>query len=75
MSDVIPYPINFETKGITGRDGYTVAEALYFATKWIDRQSATVIRPAQHFANIECRLSGSGRCFRTRLENLQIVQL
>lgn len=32
MSDVIPYPINFETKGITGRDGYIVAEARYFAT-------------------------------------------
>ena len=36
MSDVNPYSINFETKGITGRDGYIIAEALYFATKWID---------------------------------------
>ncbi len=36
MSDAILFPINFETRGITGHDGYIVAEALYFATKWID---------------------------------------
>ncbi len=45
MSHVIAYPINFETKGITGRDGYIVAEALYFATKWIDEMPDKV-RPA-----------------------------
>ena len=45
MSDVIPYPINFETKGITGRDGYIVAEALYLATKWIDEMPDKV-RPS-----------------------------
>ncbi len=37
MSDVTRFPINEETRGITGRDGYIVAEALYFATKWIDQ--------------------------------------
>jgi len=36
VSDAILFPINFETRGITGHDGYIVAEALYFATKWID---------------------------------------
>ncbi len=45
MSDVTPYPINFDTKGITGRDGYIVAEALYFATKWIDEMPDKV-RPS-----------------------------
>ena len=45
MSDVDPYPINFETKGVTGRDGYIVAEALYFASKWIDDMPDKV-RPA-----------------------------
>ena len=45
MSDKNPYPLNFETKGITGRDGYIVAEALYFATRWIDEMPGTA-RPA-----------------------------
>jgi len=45
MSEENPYPINFKTKGITGRDGYIVAEALYFATKWIDEMPDKV-RPA-----------------------------
>ncbi|NIR28746.1 MAG: hypothetical protein GWN84_05400 [Gammaproteobacteria bacterium] len=30
------FPISYETKGITGRDGYIVAEALYLALQWID---------------------------------------
>lgn len=34
MSDV--FPIDHETRGITGRDGYIVAEALFLATKYID---------------------------------------
>ena len=37
MSDVIKFPINRPTKGITGRDRYIIAEALYLATKWIDQ--------------------------------------
>lgn len=45
MSEVIQFPINFETRGITGRDGFIVAEALYFATKWIDEMPDKV-RPA-----------------------------
>ncbi len=45
MSNVIKFPINLATKGITGRDGYIVAEALYFATKWIDEMPDKV-RPA-----------------------------
>ena len=36
MSEEVPYPVSFETKGVTGRDGYIIAEALYYATKWID---------------------------------------
>ena len=38
MGDVIQFPIKPETPGITGRDGYIVAEALYFAAKWIEAQ-------------------------------------
>jgi hypothetical protein len=30
------FPIEYETKGITGRDGYIVAEALYLAVQWIE---------------------------------------
>ena len=37
MGDVIKFPISRTTKGITGRDGYIIAEALYFAIKWIDQ--------------------------------------
>lgn len=29
-------PTGFETKGVTGRDGYIIAEALVFAMKYID---------------------------------------
>ncbi len=36
MSQVVPFPISHETEGITGRDGYIVAESLYLAMKWID---------------------------------------
>ncbi len=36
MGDVIRFPIDHETKGTTGRDGYLIAEALCFAIKWID---------------------------------------
>jgi hypothetical protein len=44
VSEAIPFPINFETRGITGHDGYIIAEALYFATKWID-EMPDKIRP------------------------------
>jgi hypothetical protein len=33
MSD---YPINIRTKGITGRDGYIIAEAMVLALKYLD---------------------------------------
>lgn len=36
MSDAASFPLNFQTKGITGHDGYIVAEALCLAAKWID---------------------------------------
>jgi hypothetical protein len=36
------FPIDHETKGITGRDGYIVAEALYLAMKWIDHMPEKV---------------------------------
>jgi hypothetical protein len=34
------YPIRAETPGVTGRDGYLIAEALYLAAKWIPHQAA-----------------------------------
>ncbi len=37
MSDVIKFPSNRPTKGITGRDDYIIAEALYLAAKSIDQ--------------------------------------
>jgi len=36
MTDSNELPINFETKGVTGRDGYIIAEALVLAMKYID---------------------------------------
>ena len=36
MGNVIKFPIGLTTEGITGRDGYIIAEALYLAVKWID---------------------------------------
>jgi hypothetical protein len=36
MSDAAGLPINFKTQGITGHDGYIIAEALYFAARMID---------------------------------------
>ena len=36
MSGASPLPINFKTQGITGHDGYIIAEALYFAARQID---------------------------------------
>ena len=37
MSDATSLPIDFETKGITGHDGFIIAEALCFAARWIDQ--------------------------------------
>ena len=37
MSDVIKFPVRKSPKGITGRDGYIIAEALYLAAKSIDQ--------------------------------------
>jgi len=39
MTEATPFPISSETKGLTGRDGYIVEEALYLATQWIDHMS------------------------------------
>lgn len=37
MSDTTAsFPVDFQTRAITGDDGYIVAEALYLAAKWID---------------------------------------
>lgn len=36
MTDSNELPISFETKGVTGRDGYIIAEALVLAMKAID---------------------------------------
>lgn len=44
MSDSNELPIGFETKGITGRDGYIIAESLVLAMKYIDEMPDN-IRP------------------------------
>lgn len=36
MSDSSDLNLSFETKGVTGRDGYIIAEALVLAMKYID---------------------------------------
>jgi len=36
VNDSNELPISFETKGVTGRDGYIIAEALVLAMKYID---------------------------------------
>ncbi len=36
MNDSNELPISFDTKGVTGRDGYIIAEALVMAMKYID---------------------------------------
>lgn len=36
MNDAAEPTISFETKGVTGRDGYIIAEALVLAMKSID---------------------------------------
>ena len=36
MNDVAEPTISFETKGVTGRDGYIIAESLVLAMKCID---------------------------------------
>ena len=42
MSDPNELPISFETKGITGRDGYIIAESLVLAMKYIDEMPDNV---------------------------------
>jgi hypothetical protein len=42
MTDSNELPINFETKGVTGRDGYIIAEALVLAMKAIDEMPDTM---------------------------------
>lgn len=42
MIDPNELPINIETKGITGRDGYIIAEALVYAMRYIDEMPDNV---------------------------------
>lgn len=42
MNDSDQLPISFETRGITGRDGYIIAEALVLAMKSIDQMPDNV---------------------------------
>ncbi len=42
MTESNELPINFETKGVTGRDGYIIAEALVLAMKYIDNMPDNV---------------------------------
>ena len=42
MSAATPAEIGFETKGVTGRDGYIIAEALVLAMKAIDDMPSNI---------------------------------
>lgn len=42
MTDSNTLPISLETKGVTGRDGYIIAEALVLALKYIDQMPSNV---------------------------------
>lgn len=42
MTDSDPAILTFETKGVTGRDGYIIAEALVLAMKSIDEMPGNV---------------------------------
>lgn len=42
LNDSNELPINFETKGVTGRDGFIIAEALVLAMKHIDEMPDNV---------------------------------
>jgi antitoxin component HigA of HigAB toxin-antitoxin module len=53
MSDVTAFPIDHTTKGITGRDGYIVAEALYLATRYIDHMPEKVRLEADRHAMLQ----------------------
>lgn len=51
MKDPNDLPINFGTKGVTGRDGYLIAESLVFAMKYIDEMPDNV-RPTADKSDI-----------------------
>lgn len=42
MTETVELPVNFETKGVTGRDGFIIAEALVLAMKYIDEMPDNV---------------------------------